>query len=108
MTFGLFYYLVLFGIELIIWWIPYLTIPSGRWRPICNRLLSWATSSFEKGDTLAHWQRVHDRLYRGTISVLPERGRGIVPNLEHVILHGWTIVTAVVTAVAWHLSATQT
>jgi hypothetical protein len=101
MTFGLVYYFVLFAIELIIWWIPYLTTPSGRWRPIYNRLLSWATSNFEKGDTLAHWQDIHARLYRGTITILPDCGRGIVPNLEHIILHAWTVVTALVTAAAY-------
>lgn len=101
MTFGLVYYFVLFAIELIIWWIPYFTTPAGRWRVVYNRLLSWATSNFEKGDTLHHWQVIHDRVYRGTISVLPDTGRPIVPNLEHIILHGWTIVTALVTAAAW-------
>jgi hypothetical protein len=101
MTFGLIYYFVLFAIELVIWWIPYLATPSGRWRMVYNRVLSWATSNFEKGDTLNHWQEIHGRLYRGTISVLPDRDRPIVPNLEHMILHGWTIVTALVTAAAW-------
>ena len=101
MIFGLVYYFVLFAIELIIWWIPYLTTPAGRWRAIYNRLLSWATSNFEKGDTLARWQNIHARLYRGTITVLPDRGRGIVPNLEHVILHAWTVITAVVTVAAY-------
>jgi hypothetical protein len=101
MIFGLVYYFVLFIIELIIWWIPYLTTPSGRWRPIYNRLLSWATSNFEKGDTLARWQNIHDRLYRGTITILPDRGGRIVPNLEHIILHAWTVITAVVTAAAY-------
>jgi hypothetical protein len=65
MIFGLVYYFVLFAIELIIWWIPCLTTPSGRWRPIYNRLLSWATSNFEKGDTLARWQNIHARLDPG-------------------------------------------
>lgn len=108
MTFGLIYYFVLFAVELIIWWIPYLTMPSGRWRAVYNRLLSWATSNFEQGDTLSSWEQIHDRLYRGTISILPERRSRIVPNLEHIVLHVWTIVTAIVTAAAWHFSATQT
>jgi hypothetical protein len=98
--FGVFYYFVLFGIELIIWWIPYLTTPSGRWRAIYNRLLSLATSNFEKGDTLTQWENIHDRLYRGTITILPARGRRIVPNLEHTILHAWTLITAIVTLAA--------
>src|SRR3954469_8443201 len=52
MTFGVIYYFVLFGIELIIWWVPYLVVPAGRWRSWYNLLLSLATSSFEKGDAL--------------------------------------------------------
>src|SRR5882762_1821967 len=48
MTFGVVYYFVLFAIELLIWWIPYLTVPAGRWRSIYNLLLSLATSNFEK------------------------------------------------------------
>ena len=32
MIFGVVYYFTLFAIELIIWWIPYLTMPSGPWR----------------------------------------------------------------------------
>jgi hypothetical protein len=52
MTFGVVYYFVLFSVELIIWWVPYLTEPAGRWRVIYNRLLACATSNFEKGDTL--------------------------------------------------------
>src|ERR1700690_303321 len=66
MTFGVVYSFVLFLIELIIWWVPYLTVPSGRWRGIYNRLLSCATSNFEKGDTLTHWLAIYNRLYRGT------------------------------------------
>jgi len=106
MTFGLIYYFVLFAIEIVIWWIPYLTTPSGRWRGVYNRLLSLAASNFEKGDTLNRWEAIHRRLYQDTISFLPNRRGGIVPNLEHVILHGWTLLTALLTAVAW--AATQT
>jgi hypothetical protein len=95
--FGVVYYFVLFGIELLIWWIPYLTVPSGRWRVVYNRLLSFATSDFEPGDTLARWQGVYHRLHRGTITLLPARGDRPVPNLEHIILQFGTLVTALVT-----------
>jgi hypothetical protein len=103
MLFGLVYYFLLFAIELIIWWVPYLTAPKGRGRSIYNWLLAGATSNFEKGDTLTHWRTIHARLYRGTLSVLPDRGTGIVPNLEHLILHCWTLITALVTTAAWRL-----
>jgi hypothetical protein len=101
MSFGVIYYFVLFAIELIIWWIPYLTVPSGRWRGIYNRMLSLATSDFEKGDTLARWIDVYQRLHRGTIAILPTRNDRPVPNLEHIILHTWTFIAAIVTAVAY-------
>jgi hypothetical protein len=99
MGFGVVYYFVLFGIELLIWWVPYLTAPAGRWRVVYNRLLALATSDFQSGDTLAHWQDVHNRLHRGTITLLPRREERPVPNLEHTILHLWTLITAIVTAV---------
>jgi hypothetical protein len=102
MTYGVIYYFILFAIELIIWWIPYFTVPAGRWRGIYNRLLSFATSNFEKGDTLDHWCNIHKRVHGGTITLLPVRPGRPVPNLEHTILHAWTLVTAIVTAVAWH------
>ena len=101
MNYGVVYYFILFAIELIIWWIPYLTAPSGRWRSIYNRLLSVATSNFEKGDTLTHWYNIYRRLHSGTITFLPVRGDRPVPNLEHTILHAWTFITAIVTVVAW-------
>ncbi len=102
MIFGVFYYFILFGIELIIWWVPYFTVPSGRWRSIYNGLLSLATSNFGSGDALAHWTSVYQRLHRDTITLLPPRGNRPVPNLEHMILHAWTLVTALVTLVAYH------
>jgi hypothetical protein len=105
MLFGLVYYFLLFAIELIIWWVPYLMTPKGRGRSIYNWLLACATSNFEKGDTLTHWRTIHARLYRGTLSVLPDRGTGIVPNLEHLILHCWTLITALVTTAAWRVGA---
>ncbi len=99
--FGVVYYFVLFIIELIIWWIPYLTVPSARWRGTYNRLLSFATLDFEKGDLSARWRDTYNRLHRGTITVLPARGDRPVPNLEHTILHAWTLITALVTAGAY-------
>ena len=101
MSFGVVYYFLLFVAELIIWWVPYFTVPSGRWRSVYNRLLSVATSNFSKGDTLDHWTVIYQRLHRGTITFLPARGDRPVPNLEHTILHAWTLVTAIVTLVAY-------
>jgi hypothetical protein len=101
MIFGLIYYSFLLFAELIIWWIPYFTAPSGRWRRPYNFLLSLATSNFEKGDTLDHWLSIYDRLHRGTITCLPDRPGRIVPNLEHSILHAWTLVTALATWVGY-------
>jgi hypothetical protein len=100
MIFGVVYYFVLFAIELIIWWIPYLTIP-GRWRGFYNPLLACATSNFEKSDTLNHWVAIHNRLHRGTITFLPPRANRPVPNLEHTILHAWTLIVALTTAVVY-------
>jgi hypothetical protein len=101
MLFGVWYYFALFAAELIIWWIPYLTEPAGRWRAIYNRLLSLATSNFEPGDTLDHWIRIHARLHRGTISFLPALAGRVVPNLEHALLHVLTLVTAIITLGAY-------
>jgi len=103
MTFGVVYYFVLFAAELIIWWVPYFTVPSGRWRSVYNRLLSLATSNFEPGDTLEHWKVIYRRLHRGTITFLPARGDRPVPNLEHTIMHTWTLVTAVITVIGYRL-----
>jgi hypothetical protein len=101
MIFGVIYYFVLFAVELVIWWIPYLTVPGGRWRQIYNRLLAYATSNFEKGDTLDNWIAIYNRLHRGTITILPIRANRPVPNLEHTLLHAGTLVTALVTAVSF-------
>jgi hypothetical protein len=79
--------LVLFVIELLIWWIPYLTVPSGRWLDVYNRLLSVATLDFGEGDLSARWRDTYNRLHRGTITVLPARGDRPVPNPEDTILH---------------------
>jgi hypothetical protein len=66
-TFGVVYYFVLFAIELLIWWVPYLTTPTGQWRQIYNRLLAVATSDFESGDVLARWQDIYHRLHRARL-----------------------------------------
>jgi hypothetical protein len=101
MLFGVVYYFVLFAAELVIWWIPYFTVPSGRWRKLYNKLLSLATSRFEAGDTLDHWLGIHTRLHHGTVAFLPKRQGRIRPNLEHTILHAWTLVTAIATLLAY-------
>jgi len=101
MRYGVFYYFILFAIELLIWWVPYLFIPLGRWRLVYNRLLAFATSSFGPGDTLDRWIAVHQRLHADTISLLPRRPGRPTPNLEHSILHAWTLLTAIFTLSAF-------
>jgi hypothetical protein len=99
MKFGVIYYFVLFFIELTLWWLPYLAPPEGRWRNVYNRLLAVATTDFGGGDLYARWRDTYDRLHRSTLTILPRRPGRIVPNLEHMLLHAWTLVTAIVTAV---------
>lgn len=101
MTFGVVYYIVLFMIELLLWWLPYSTLPSGHWRDMYNRLLAFATLDFEKGDLLARWIETYKRLHRGTMTPLALRDDRPVPNLEHSILHAWTLITATATVVAY-------
>jgi hypothetical protein len=102
MLYGVIYYFLLFAAELIIWWVPYFTVPSGSWRGVYNLLLSCATSNVEATDTLTYWTALHQRLHGGTLTILPVRQGRPVPNLEHMILHTWTLITAVITALAWH------
>jgi hypothetical protein len=71
------------------------------WRDIYNPLLAGATSNFESGDTLAHWTGIYKRLHSGMIRFLPLRDDRLNPNLEHAILHAWTLITAVITTIAW-------
>ena len=101
MLFGVVYYFVLLAAELIIWWVPYLIEPTGRWRLAYNRLLAVATSNFQEGDTLSHWIAIYNRVHRGTITLLPMRPNRPVPNLEHTILHLWTLVTALITLISY-------
>ena len=102
MLYGAIYYVVLFAIEIVIWWIPYFTWPAGAWRRAYNVALSLATSSFEPGDTLDRWRAVHERIHGSTVFVLPRKSGRIVPNLEHMLLHAWTLVAALATLHAYH------
>jgi len=99
-VYGVFYYFVLFAVEIIIWWIPYAFTPHGFWRRIYNIALVLGTLNFEPGDTLNRWLAVHERVHRGTLTVLPHRSGRIVPNLEHMLLHAWTLLTALATFAA--------
>jgi hypothetical protein len=101
MLYGVVYYFVLLTIELVIWWIPYFSTPTGLWRRAYNRMLSVATSDFEKGDTLERWLVTYGRLHSETLTLLPPRRGRIVPNMEHMILHGLTMITAVATLGAY-------
>jgi hypothetical protein len=101
MACGAVYYFILFFIELIVWWVPYVTEPAGIWRRPYNFLLAMGNGDFAEGDTLARWYEQHKRLFKGTIRFLPARGERPVPNLEHCILHAWTLVTAIVTTLAY-------
>jgi hypothetical protein len=76
MWYGVIYYFVLFLEELRVWWVPYFFGASKAWRA------------------------AYDRLHARTIKVLPARGGNPIPNLEHMILHTLTFVTAIVTLVA--------
>lgn len=102
MLYGAIYYVLLLAIEIVIWWIPYFSIPAGNWRRVYNVALALATSSFERGDTLDRWRALHERIHADTLFVLPRRKGRIVPNLEHMLLHGWTLVTALATLGAYH------
>ena len=95
--YGVIYYFVLFLTELVIWWVPYFVVPKGVWRRVYNIALAIGTSNFQSEDTLTQWIAIHQRLHAETVTILPRRAGRIVPNLEHTILHVWTLVTALVT-----------
>jgi hypothetical protein len=102
MVYGVVYYWFLLVAELIIWWIPYLVVPTGPWRSIYNASLACVTSDFGGGDTLTRWYEAYKRLHTGTVMLLPRREGRPAPNVEHTILHVWTFVTAIVTTFGWY------
>jgi hypothetical protein len=101
MIFGVIYYYFLFSVEIIIWWVLYLTEPTGRWKTIYNRVLGAVMFNDPRADASRRWLEYYNRLHRDTVKVLPKRGDRPVPNLEHTILHAWTLVTAIVTTVGF-------
>jgi hypothetical protein len=64
----LFYAFLIFG-EFMTWWRPYFFGPSKAWREL------------------------YDRTFASTIKVLPPIADHPVPNLEHTLLHGATLIT---------------
>jgi hypothetical protein len=43
------------------------------------------------------WRSIYDRLFKETIIILPPIKNHPIPNLEHTILHGITLITTVLT-----------
>ena len=78
MKFGVVYYFILFSVECATWWAPYFLGPSPKGLECYNRI------------------------HRQTITVIPRRGNNPAPNLEHLILMALTLLTAIVTCVAFH------
>lgn len=70
-------YPVLLAGEYLRWWRPYFFGPTGA------------------------WQEAYDRFFRQTVTVLPPIKNHPVPNLEHTILHAVTLLTAIVTYIAY-------
>ena len=107
MLYGVVYYFVLFFFELIIWWIPYFTPPQGPWLALYTLALAVATTNFGRKGALADWSARHARIHRGTFTPLKPGAGPILPNLEHIILHGWTALTALVTLGAFRALASR-
>ena len=101
MVYGVVYYFVLLFFELIIWWVPYFATPAGRWFTSYNLALSIATGQVGQQNALTEWASRHRRLHKGTVTLLNPGKGPIRPNLEHMILHGWTLITAVSTSAAF-------
>ena len=47
------------------------------------------------------WQATYDRLFKKTLIVLPAIKNNPVPNLEHTLLHGLTLLTTILTYIAY-------
>ena len=78
MNYGIVYYCILFLIELKVWWLPY----------------------FFKATP--EWNEQYERIHAKTIIILPKIKNNPTPNLEHMILHGLTFITAIFTLVAFY------
>jgi hypothetical protein len=100
-TFGVYYYYVLFALEMIIWWIPYFCEPRGVFLRVYNLLLAIGTSDFPPENCLARWKVTYERLHRSTWIILPPKGDRPVPNVEHTILHLLTLITLIVTTIEY-------
>jgi hypothetical protein len=77
MKFGVVYYFVLFAVECATWWAPYFLGPSPKFKSL--------------------YERIHSQ----TIMVIPRRGSNPAPNLEHLMLMALTLLTAIVTFIAF-------
>ena len=55
MLYGAIYYVVLFIVEIIIWWVPYFTLPTGKWRRAYNVALSRRPPAFSSGANWSPW-----------------------------------------------------
>lgn len=73
MTAALFVYPALLFGEYLSWWQPYFFGASQK------------------------WQQTYNRIFRHTSTVLPPIGNNPIPNLEHCILHGLTLITTICT-----------
>lgn len=49
----------------------------------------------------ADWEAQYKRIFRHTVIILPPIKNHPIPNLEHLILHSLTLVTAVATWLSW-------
>lgn len=47
------------------------------------------------------WQQTYDRLFKNTTIVLPPIKNHPVPNLEHTLLHSLTLLTTILTYIAY-------
>jgi hypothetical protein len=66
---------------------------------LLGEYLAWWRPYFF-GPTAA-WQKTYDLVFRPTIKVLPPIKNHPVPNLEHTLLHGLTLLTTILTYIAY-------